>query len=316
MKLSTRNSSIAALSLALLTLSAKAEEKQDYVWSSPKLGDESKSDRLDWNLNLQRPDRLTAAISVETSEEQANEDLANQLSNPQAALISMPFQNNFDWGSGPNEDGFQWKMNVQPVVPISLNDDWNLIWRTILPVISQKDIAGTPENPSGTQTGIGDILTSLWISPTAPTSSGWTWGVGSAINLKTASSSLLGTGKWGLGPTVVALKQDNGWTYGVLANHLWDVAGDSGRSDLNNTFIQPFLGYTTDDAVTYNINSESLYNWDAEQWTVPFNLTVAKLVEIGNQPVQFLLGGRYYADAPENGPKWGLRAQVTLLFPK
>ena len=176
MSILLRTSTTAACSLAVFAFSIpasylQAAESSSYAWSSPEPVAEAGDRRFDWNLEIARPDRLTAAISAEASEAASagggSAELAKKLSNPIASLISLPFQNNFDWGSGPNEDGFQWKMNVQPVIPVSLNDDWNLIIRTIIPVISQKDIAGTPDNPSGTQTGIGDTLVSLWASPTA-----------------------------------------------------------------------------------------------------------------------------------------------------
>ena len=155
------------------------------------------------------PDGSTSA-SIPTAEA-SQDELAKKLANPIAAMISIPFQHNFDWGAGPNGDGFQWKMNVQPVVPISLNDDWNLIMRTIIPVVSQKDIAGTELNRSATQTGIGDVLVSAFFSPKEPTESGWIWGAGPVVNMKTASDTLLGTGKWGVGPTAVALKCTACW---------------------------------------------------------------------------------------------------------
>ncbi len=252
-----------------------------------------------------------AAAGATTSE---SEDLAKKMQNPIASLISVPFQNNFDFGAGPEGDGFQWKMTIQPVVPIDLNEDWNLIWRTILPMIYQEDVAGTTALPSGSQTGLGDTQMSFFFSPKKPTSNGLIWGVGPALSFPTATDELLGSEKWAAGPSVIALKQSNGWTYGVLANHLWSFAGDDGRDDVNNTFIQPFLSYTTKNSTSFGINTESSYNWNAEQWTVPINATVSKLVKFGSQPVQFQFGVRWYAEAPDNGPDWGLRLGATLLF--
>lgn len=239
-------------------------------------------------------------------------DLAKQLSNPIASLISVPFQFNYDSGYGPN-DGYRATLNIQPVVPISLNENWNMISRTILPIITQEDIAG----PSGTQSGLGDITQSLFFSPKQPGAGGVIWGVGPVFLVPTATDDLLGTGKWGAGPTGVALKQSGPWTYGMLANHIWSFAGEGDRNDVNSTFLQPFLSYTTPDAWTFGINTESTYDWTSGDWSVPINLTVAKLVKFGDQPVSFTVGTRYWAEAPENGPDgWGFRGVVTLLFPK
>ncbi len=143
-------------------------------------------------------------------------DLAMQLSNPVAALISVPLQLNYDQDIGPVDDGDRWLLNVQPVIPFALNDDWNLISRTILPVVRQSDIFPG----AGTQTGTGDVVQSIFFSPKAPTASGWIWGAGPVLLLPTGSNDLLTTDKWGAGPTAVVLKQSNGWTRGVLANHL------------------------------------------------------------------------------------------------
>ncbi|WP_353643122.1 transporter [Mesorhizobium sp. WSM2239] len=239
-------------------------------------------------------------------------DLAKQLSNPIASLISVPFQFNYDSGYGP-DDGYRATLNIQPVIPISLNDDWNLISRTILPIITQEDIAG----PSGSQSGLGDITQSLFFSPKAPGPGGVIWGAGPVILLPTATDDLLGGGKWGAGPTAVALKQDGPWTFGMLANHIWSFAGDEDRGEINATFLQPFVSYTTPDAWTFGVNTETTYNWTSGEWSVPINLTAAKLVKFGNQPVSFTVGTRYWAESPENGPEgWGFRGVVTLLFPK
>lgn len=239
--------------------------------------------------------------------------LAMQLSNPVAALISVPLQLNYDQDIGPADDGDRWLLNVQPVIPFDLNDDWNLISRTILPVVRQSDIFPG----AGTQTGIGDVVQSIFFSPKAPTASGWIWGAGPVLLLPTGSNDLLTTDKWGAGPTAVVLKQSNGWTRGMLANHVWSFAGDDDRADVNATFLQPFLTYTTPTQWTFALNTESTYDWEAEQWSVPVNVNASKLMRLGNQLVSLGGGLRYWADSPDSGAEGlGLRMTVTLLFPR
>ena len=115
---------------------------------------------------------------------------------------------------------------------------------------------------------------------------------------------------------MVLLKQQSGWTSGLLANHIWSVAGDNDRADVSSTFLQPFVSYTTKTFTTIGLNTESTYDWEDSQWTVPLNLFVSQLLKLGKLPIQFQLGGRYYAEKPDGGPDWGLRFTVTLLFPK
>ena len=259
---------------------------------------------------------LAAAIALMSAPARAQDDsaeLAKKLSNPVAALISVPFQLNYDRKLGPLDDGEKWTLNVQPVVPIELNKDWNVISRTIAPIVSQEDVfPGT-----GRQSGLGDVVQSFFLSPKAPTAGGWIWGVGPVLLLPTGTDDLLSAKKWGAGPTAVMLKQHDGWTVGALANHIWSFAGDSQRADVNATFLQPFLSYTTPTAWTFALNTESTYDWKASQWSVPVNALVTKVTKVGGQLVSVGGGLRYWVDSPEGGPQGlGYRLVLTLLFPK
>lgn len=241
------------------------------------------------------------------------EELAKKLANPVASLISLPFQFNYDSNLGVEDTGDRFLLNVQPVIPFSMSEDWNIISRTIFPVIHQDDIyAG-----AGSQFGMGDIVQSLFFSPKKPTASGLVWGVGPVFLLPSATDDLLGAKKWGLGPSVVALKQAGPWTIGGLANHIESVAGSDGRGDISATFIQPFFSYTTPTAWTYTLATESTYNWEAEQWSVPINGVVSKVVKVGPQLLSVGGGLRYWADSPESGAEGlGFRFSVAFLFPK
>jgi hypothetical protein len=254
------------------------------------------------------------ACTVTASAQEAGghdaDELAKQLSNPVAALISVPLQLNYD--TGYDNGGEKWLLNIQPVVPIGISDDWNMISRTILPVIEQHDVVN-----GDSQSGTGDITQSLFFSPKEPTAGGWIIGVGPAFLLPTASDELLGTEKWSIGPTAVLLKQTKtGWTYGALANHLWSVAGDDDRADVSNTFLQPFLSRSLGKGQTVTVNFEASYDWNAGQATIPVNFMYSKVTKFGGQMASIAGGARAYLDAPDGGPDWGLRFVVTFLYPK
>ena len=239
--------------------------------------------------------------------------LAQELSNPIADLVSFPVQMNYDRGYGPDDDGWRLTTNVQPVIPFNLNADWNVISRTIVPIIGQEDIFPG----AGSQFGLGDVSQSLFFSPAQPTEGGLTWGVGPVVVLPTATSSKLGGEKWGAGPTGVALVQRGPWTVGALANHVWSFAGDSDRDDLDRSFVQPFAAYTTPTAWTFSLQSETAYDWRAEAWSAPVNAAVSKRTRIGGVPVSLQAGLGYWLEGPDAGPE-GLRARlaITVLLPR
>ncbi len=240
-----------------------------------------------------------------------DEDLAKKLANPVADLISVPLQFNWDEDIGPGEEGERLTFNFQPVVPISLTPDLNLISRTILPTIWQDDILPG----AGDQFGLGDTVQSFFLSPAKP--GGAIWGVGPVALIPTGTDDLTSARKWGIGPTGVGLAQEGPWTYGALANHIWSLGGDHDREDVSSTFLQPFLAYTTKTAWTFTLNSESTFDWREDEWLVPVHALASKLVPIGGQRVSLQAGLRYWAESPDAGPEgFGIRAAAILLFPK
>jgi len=256
---------------------------------------------------------LTAiALAPPAIAEESQEELAKKTNNPVANLISVPLQLDYDQNIGPTRQGDRYQLTDKPVIPISISTDWNLISRTLVPLINQHDVS----LGSGTQSGIGDITQQIYFSPKAPTASGLIWGVGPQALLRTGTDNL-SANKWGAGVDAVLLKQEHGWTYGALANHMWSFGG-TGQTNISATFLQPFLSFTTKHYTTYGINTESTYEWNTRQWSVPVNMTVTQLLKVGGQALTLQAGARYWADTPDTtGPKgWGIRLTVNLLFPK
>ena len=239
--------------------------------------------------------------------------LAQDLLNPVADLYTIPIQMAFDQDIGPADEGERFQINIQPVIPFSLSDDWNLITRTILPVVFQEDVFPG----AGSQSGMGDLNLSLFLSPQKPTDRGLTWGVGGVFLLPTASDEILGTEKWSAGPTVVALGQRGPWIYGALTGHAWSYAGDSDREDVNLTQIYPWFGHTWSTATTLYIQSDMSYDWEDKQWSIPVDVVISQLFEVGSIYVSTELGVGYWAESPGYGAEgWRFLLHFNFVLPK
>ena len=240
------------------------------------------------------------------------EELAKLAQNPVGNLISVPFQNNSNLNAGPDKRT-QNILNIQPVIPISVSDEWNIITRTIVPVISQPLPDGERSN------GIGDTVLTAFLSPAKPGK--WIWGAGPVLQIPTNSNSDLGNRNWGLGPSVVVLHLDKGdpWVYGVLANNIWSLSDSGSGGSYNNGLIQPFVNYnfpggfyvTTAPIITVNWKADS-----SQRWTVPLGGGVGKIFHLGRLPVNTQLSAYYNVVTPDDGPNWQIRAQVQFMFPK
>ena len=273
---------------------------------------------------------LLAALSAQAGEPQqpskqepSEEELAKQTQNPVADLISVPFQNNFNFGTG-SKNRTVWILNIQPVIPIKISEEWNLITRTIMPVINQ------PSLFSGTSsaTGLGDINPTFFFSPAK--SGELIWGVGPTFTLPTATDSLIGSGKFSMGPAAVALTIQGHWVLGALANNQWSVVG-WGKQNVNAFLLQPFVNYNLPDGWYLLTAPIMTANWAANKagdvWTVPLGGGVGKLFRLGEilpleghpiakLPINTQLQAFGNVHRPEFGSDWQLRFQVQLLFPK
>jgi hypothetical protein len=241
----------------------------------------------------------------------ANEaaELAKKLANPIASLISVPFQNNTFYGIGSLK-GTQNVMNFQPVVPFKINENLNLITRYIIPIVTQYDVTG--ENTS--ESGLGDATVSAFLSP-SKTHNGLTWGIGPAFLIPIATNSYLGTGKFGIGPTAVALKQANGFTYGALINQIWSVAGQSDRAAVSQMFVQPFFTYNWKSGAGIGVVGSITQNWETKTNATTITVPFSGITKFGKQIIQLAVGPQF----PISGnpmADFGWRAQLVLIFPK
>jgi hypothetical protein len=235
--------------------------------------------------------------------------LARQTQNPVASLVSVPIQANWDSGLGERETTGT-LVNVQPVMPFSLNKDWNVILRVVMPFASQATPAGS------TVSGMGDTVATVFLSPAR--SNRFIWGAGPVFLLPTATTSRFGAEKIGLGPSVVALSQPNRFTLGVLFNQIWSASGANDRPDVSQMLLQPFVNYNLVEGLSIGMVSETSANWtlDTNRWSVPLLFTVGKVTLLGRRPVNFQAAAGPYLDDRENGAEWRLRLSLTFLFPR
>ena len=247
----------------------------------------------------------------ESSNGEADEtELAKASQNPVGDLISLPFQNNMNFDVGA-ADRTQDILNIQPVWPINLGENWNLITRTILPVISQ------PAPGADRTNGLGDLSFTGFISPSKPGK--LIWGAGPALIFPTATDDVLGTDKWSAGPSVVALTMPGSWLVGALVSNVWSYAGNDDRADVNAFLAQYFINYNFPSGWYLTSAPIITANWEAdsgERWTVPFGGGFGKVFRIGKQPMNINTQVFYNVEKPTNGAEWQWRFQLQLLFPK
>jgi hypothetical protein len=258
----------------------------------------------------------TLCTTVPVHAEMSAEELAKLAQNPVGNLISVPFQNNTNFNVGPL-DGTQNILNIQPVYPIEVTKDWNIITRTIIPLIWQPGFSAG----QGTEFGLGDVQLSAFLSPSKPTAEGIIWGAGAIVQMPTNTDARLGNKNWGLGPTAVVLRIKHGdpWVYGVLANNVWSLSSDERGGAYNNGLLQPFVNYNFPEGFYLTSAPVMTVNWKADsgqKWTLPLGGGVGKIFHLGRLPVNTQLSAYYNVVHPDEGANWQLRLQVQLMFPK
>jgi len=239
---------------------------------------------------------------------QTADELAKQTQNPVASLISVPLQGNWDFGLG-DRDAVGTLLNVQPVMPFGISTSTNVILRVIMPLTSQPASDGARIN------GLGDIVATAFFSPVQ--SGRIIWGAGPVFLLPAGTSNSLGSEKFGIGPSVVALTQPGPWTIGFLFNQIWSVSGANDRDDVNSTFLQPFANYNLGGGLSLGVSAEATANWEAEEaWTAPLLFSVSKVTLLGRRPVSFVLAAGPTIASPDGGASWRFRLGATFLFPR
>jgi hypothetical protein len=246
------------------------------------------------------------------AQEEEIKKLAQAAQNPVASMVSLPFQYNWNYGVGP-ERNTMGLMNIQPVYPVSVSKDWNLINRVILPIISMPQMSSSIPASSG----IGDIVYSAFLSPKK--AGKFIWGAGPVVNFPSATKTPeLGSSQWGLGPTAVVLKMQDKWVYGALVNNIWGISGAGDEEKLNAMTLQYFVNYNMPKGFYVTSSPIITANWSADSddvWTVPFGIGMGRVFLAGNQPMNVNIGAYYNAMRPTNGPEWQMRMQVQMMFP-
>jgi opacity protein-like surface antigen len=256
-------------------------------------------------------DASTSTSRGYSKEPSEDEDLAQKSQNPIADLVSVPFQSNTNFNAGPF-DRTQEVLNIQPVVPLHISSEWNLIARTIVPVISQPD----PISNSSTN-GIGDITEELFFSPVH--SGALIWGAGPVFTVPSATDPILGTGRVLLGPTAVFLMTPPHIVMGVLLLNQWSVGGNPLLPSVNAFTAQPFFNYNFPHGWFFTSSPLITANWLAapgQQWVVPVGGGFGRIFKIGDQPVSANIAAYYNIVHPDGAAHWQLRAELTFLFPE
>jgi hypothetical protein len=237
------------------------------------------------------------------------EELARAAQNPVASMISLPFQNNTDFNFGPKDKTLT-TTNIQPVIPFEMNDEWNVITRAIVPIVSQPELVDGQDR----ETGLGDTTFTVFLSP--KDSGKWIWGAGPVALIPTNTDDRLGADEWGAGASAVVLTIQGPWVVGSLVSNVWDIDGDN---DINFFTWQYFVNYNMDDGWYLTSSPVVTANWEADsddKWTVPVGGGVGKIFRFGEQPMNAQFQYFYNVEKPDFVGDWSIRMQLQFMFPK
>jgi hypothetical protein len=228
-------------------------------------------------------------------------------------MASIATTLDFDYHIGPGEDGHRTTVSFQPTVPLHLGEFWNVVSRSNIPVIYQEEI----KPGAGSQYGFGDLTEALYLAKVQPGPRGWVWGAGPIIQIPIGTEDLLTNEKFSLGPSAAFVKQQDDFTYGLIASQLWSIGGSSQRPGVNVGLYSPFVTYRSENLWNLTLQVPVTYDFNGHQWTVPVLLEADKLVSFRQIPITISFGVRYWAEGPTSSPHdLSFRFGLTLAFPR
>ena len=305
-----------ALGVVLMVPIVRATESSGADTSKDAIGDPFAPDsRVSLSLPFQGSENLTyGAVTESSDKEESASELNRELTNPVSSLWSIANQfNNFELNNG------QWNnnWNFQPVMPVSLTKDWNLITRPVMPFYNIVPHETSP-GEFARDAGLGDLALVELLSPAH--SGNWILGAGPTAIFPTATSVFTGQGKWQLGPTVVVGYLTKQYFIGVFPQQWWSIGGEHFRRDTNQMNLQPIAAIFFGEGWSLGYSGNILADWTApseDVWTVPIGLALGKVVKFGRLPVKLQLAVQYMPVHPRiSGQEWNVQVSITPVLPK
>jgi len=262
-------------------------------------------------LAAQEPRPTDSGQPVESASGARESELARRSQNPVEDMVSIPVEENLDYGIGAN-DRAQSTLKIEPRIPAHVLPSWNIVTRTIIPIVYKPDAMAT----TGGSSGLGDVNPTFFVTQAHP--GPVIWGVGPDVVLPTATQTSLGAGKWSVGPSVALVVKPRRWTLGFIASNVWSFAGQSGRSSVDKGSLQYFIHYNLANGWSVKTSPTMTAEWEkasGDVWTIPVGGGVAKVFALGKLAINASLAGYGYAAKPSDGPDWQLRCEASFLFP-